>query len=65
MATPSTNVKSSSSRPISLVERVKPYLIPYYITLAAVLGAATTGFLVIIALLILVVSNFNVLGLIE
>jgi hypothetical protein len=65
MATPSTNVKSSSSRPFSLVERVKPYLIPYYITLAAVLGAATTGFLVIIALLILVVSNFNVLGLIE
>jgi len=47
------------------MEKVKPYLAPYYLTVAAVLGAATVGFVVVIALLILVVANFNVLGLVE
>ncbi len=44
---------------------VQPYLAPYYLTLAAVLGALTVGFAVVVGLLILVVANFNVLGLVE
>ncbi len=44
---------------------LKPYLNPYYITLAAVLGAITVVFVVVTVLLILVATNFNVLGLIE
>lgn len=43
----------------------KSFMVPYYITVVAVLGAATVGFLVVIGLLILVAANFNVLGLIE
>ena len=44
---------------------VKPYLAPYYLTVAAVLGAITVVFVVITVLLVLVVANFNVLGWIE
>ena len=43
----------------------KSFMVPYYLTIVAALGAATVGFLVVIALLILVAANFNVLGLIE
>ena len=46
-------------------ERVTPYLAPYYLTVAAVLGAITVVFAVVTVLLILVVTNFNVLGWIE
>ncbi len=46
-------------------ERAKPYLVPYYLTIAAVLGAITTVFVVITVVLIIVATNFNVLGLIE
>jgi hypothetical protein len=48
-----------------LIEKVKPFLVPYYITLAAVLGAATVGFIVLIAVIVLVATNFNLLGAIE
>lgn len=48
-----------------LMERVKPYLVPYYLTVAAVLGALTVGFVVVITLLVLVAANFNVLGFVE
>ena len=47
------------------IELFKPYLAPYYLTVAAVLGAITGGFAVVIVLLILVVTNFNVLAWIE
>lgn len=47
------------------MELLKPYLAPYYLTVAAVLGAITAGFAVVFVLLILVVANFNVLGWIE
>jgi hypothetical protein len=46
-------------------ERAKPYLVPYYLTVAAVLGAITTVFVVMTVVIILVATNFNVLGLIE
>jgi hypothetical protein len=52
-------------KPYCPIERLKPYMVPYYLTVAGVLGAITVGFVVITALLILVVANFNVLGLIE
>jgi len=44
---------------------LKPFLVPYYITVAAVLGAITVVFAVVTVVLVLVVTNFNVLGLIE
>jgi hypothetical protein len=70
MSTPSPVTKAAAPpTPIPLSERVKrivtPYLAPYYLTVAAALGAATVGFVVVIALLILVATNFNILGFIE
>jgi hypothetical protein len=71
MSTPSTAAQASAStnRPYCPVEWVKkhmtPYLAPYYLTVAAMLGAITVGFVIVTVLLILVVTNFNVLGLIE
>jgi hypothetical protein len=67
MATPSPAVRTSSApvRKVSLADRVKPYLVPYYLTIAAVIGALTAGFIVVIVLLIMVVANFNALGFVE
>jgi len=68
MATPSPSAKTpepKALRPYGPMEILKPYLIPYYLTIAAVLGALTAGFVVVTVLLILVVANFNVLALIE
>ena len=56
---------STSTTKFALLEKAKPYLVPYYLTVAAVLGAATVGFVIVTVLLIVVVANFNVLGLIE
>jgi hypothetical protein len=47
------------------VEKLKPYLTPYYITVVAVLGLATACFVALVAVIVLVATNFNVLGLIE
>jgi hypothetical protein len=49
----------------SVKERILPFFAPYYLVLGGLLGAATVGFLTVIVLLILVATNFNVLGLIE
>jgi uncharacterized phage infection (PIP) family protein YhgE len=70
MSTPSPTQASTPATPkFCLIESVreyaKPYLVPYYLTVAAVLGGITVGFVVVTVLLILVVANFNVLGLIE
>jgi len=46
-------------------ELVKPYLAPYYLTVAAVLGAITVGFVVVFVLLGIVTANFNLLGWVE
>jgi hypothetical protein len=45
--------------------RVKPYLAPYYLTVAGVLGLMTVGFIAAITVLIIVAANFNVLDWIE
>ncbi len=47
------------------MERVKPYLVPYYLTVAGVLGAITALFAVLFVVLVLVVTNFNLLGWME
>ena len=67
MPTPSPAVQASAptSPKFCLMAWVKPYLAPYYLTVAAVLGAITVGFAVVTVLLVLVVTNFNVLGWIE
>ena len=63
MSTPSP--APESSKPFCPIELVKPYLTPYYITIAAVLGAATAGFGALIAVIVLIATNFNVLGWME
>ncbi len=67
MATPSpaAPVSAPASPKFCLMERVKPYLAPYYLVYAAVLGLITVGFVVVTVLIVLVVTNFNVLGWIE
>ncbi len=70
MSTPSPAAQTPAPKPrppaLELIkEHVKPFLAPYYLTVAAVLGLMTVGFVAVIGLLVLVVANFNVLGLIE
>jgi len=50
---------------LAVLERIKPFLVPYYLGVAALLGAITVGFVVLVALIVLVVNNFNVLGWME
>jgi hypothetical protein len=57
----STSSPTASASP-SLMERLKPYTAPYYLTVAAVLGAISTVFAVVTIVLILIVTNFNILG---
>jgi hypothetical protein len=56
---------SVSKKPCPFDRYVKPWLTPYYFTVAGVLGGITVFFGVVTVLLILVISNFNVLGWIE
>ena len=67
MSTPSSAAQASAPTPLPfwLMEWVKPYLTPYYLTVAAVLGAITVGFGIVFVLLGLVTANFNVLGWME
>jgi len=67
MSTSSPAVQTSAppSPKFCLIERVKPYLAPYYLLVAAVLGAITVGFAVLTLLIVLVVTNFNMLGWME
>jgi hypothetical protein len=60
-----TPVSAPFPSPAWLAKHGKKFLAPYYLTVAGVLGAITVVFVVVIALLILVVAQFNVLGLIE
>ena len=46
-------------------KRTKPFLTPYYLTVTAVLGLISVVFGAVILLLVLVVTNFNLLGAIE
>ena len=71
MSTPSSAAPASTSPspkfcPIEwMQEQAKPYLAPYYLTVAAVLGAITGGFVIVFVLLALVATNFNVLSWVE
>ncbi len=71
MSPPSSNAPASGQPPkkVSPVERIKehikPFFVPYYLLVAAVLGAITAGFAIVVVLIILVVTNFNVLGWME
>jgi hypothetical protein len=51
----------STSSP-TLLEKLKPYTAPYYLTIVGVLGAVSTLFAVVTVVLILIVTNFNILG---
>jgi hypothetical protein len=67
MATPASAQTTSlaTNKPCPFERYVKPWLNPYYLTVAAVLGAVTTVFGVLTLVLILIATNFNILGLIE
>jgi hypothetical protein len=56
---------SFPSRFAWLQERIPYRPRPYHVVIAAIAGLITVVFLVIVALLILVATNFNVLGWIE
>ncbi len=62
MSTPSTVKSSTAGQPASFIDRIKPHLTVYHLTVASVLGLATVGFTVLIAVLIIIAQNFNVLG---
>jgi hypothetical protein len=63
MAT-SSPAASATAKP-SVLDRVKPFLAPYYLTVLGLLGAITVGFVVVIGLIVLVATNFNILGWME
>jgi hypothetical protein len=68
VSTPSRSPEDSSFKETAraLFERhLKPLLTPYYLAVAGLLGAATVGFLVLIAVLVIVSTNFSVIGFIE
>jgi hypothetical protein len=67
MSTPSaaTPTSATAKPALSPLELLKPYLAPYYLTVAGVLGALTVGFVVVIVLLAIVAANCNVLGWVE
>jgi hypothetical protein len=48
-----------------LKESLSRYAVPYYLTIAGVLGAVTVLFAVLTIVIVLIVTNFNILGLIE
>jgi uncharacterized membrane protein YidH (DUF202 family) len=60
-----TAAQSASAFLTTVKEKAKPFLTPYYLTVTAVLGLISVVFGVVILLLILVVTNFNLLGAVE
>ena len=54
---------ASSGRP--LLKWVKHHSTPYHLTVAVVLGLVTAGFGALVVVLIIIATNFNVLGWIE
>ncbi len=63
--TPTAAPKTFADFIAGLKKSAEPYLVPYYLAFAAVMGAITVGFIVLTLLIVLVATNFNVLGLIE
>ncbi|MCE0484912.1 MAG: hypothetical protein LV479_11825 [Methylacidiphilales bacterium] len=62
---PTPTPTSAPNRPYCPVVLLKPYLTPYYFTVAAVLGAITAVFGGLTIVLLLIATNFNILSLIE
>jgi hypothetical protein len=62
---PTPTAAPSAAKPCPFEHYVKPWLTPYYITVAAVLGAITAVFGALTLALILIVANFNILAWIE
>ncbi len=64
-----SNANSSSATAdfslAGIIASAKRLATPYHLTVAAVIGGITAVFAVVIALLIMVALNFNILGLIE
>ena len=71
MSTPSPAAQASAPNPkkycpvVWVKEHAKPFLVPYYLTVAAVLGAITVGFAIVFVLLAIVTANCNALGWVE
>ncbi len=66
MSQPTASAPASKpNRPYCPSTWLKPYLTPYYFTVAAVLGAVTAGFILLITVLLIIATNFNVLGAVE
>ncbi|HUB68296.1 MAG TPA: hypothetical protein VL981_12490 [Candidatus Methylacidiphilales bacterium] len=61
----SDTLSAASTKTCPYERFVKPFLTPYYFTVAGVLGGITAVFAVVTVLLILVVTNFNILDWIE
>ena len=66
MSAPSPAAQTSAqARPYCPTVWLKPYLTPYYLVFAVVLGAITGVFAILTGVLLLIATNFNLLGLIE
>jgi hypothetical protein len=68
MSTSSPEVTSPVTFPARLAwlqHTIKARVKPYHLVMGAVIGLATVGFVVVIAVVILIATNFNVLGSIE
>jgi hypothetical protein len=65
MSTSSPEVTSPVTFPARLAwlqHTIKARVKPYHLVMGAVIGLATVGFLAVIAVMILVATNFNVLA---
>jgi hypothetical protein len=62
---PATSAAPKTSPKFNAAAWLKPYLTVYHVAIASAIGAATAGFLALIVVLIIIATNFNVLGLIE
>jgi hypothetical protein len=68
MSTSAPEIKPPVTFPASLAwlqHNIRARIRPYHLAMAAVLGLITVVFTVVIVLMILVATNFNVLGAIE
>ncbi len=66
MATPTKKPAPTFAETVAGVKKeLAPYMVPYYLVFWGVMGAITTGFIVLTLVIVLVATNFNVLGLIE
>ncbi len=63
------SASASNAAPTKTVGKLKEllarYAVPYYLAIVGVLGAVTVLFAVLTIVIVLIVTNFNILGLIE